>query len=225
MLLVVLRSGWAFLVAATLAGAEARAETPEQALAVARAAFEYRDFEQVLTALDRWVHPPRITDRVRMTEARVLLGVAHHVLGDEQKAREQFGLVLLLDPSHQLDRFAIPPQVVATFEEVREAMADVLAAREPEERPRLPLSVAFLPLGAPQFSVDAPGVGLFLGAMQVVGLALNIGAHARADSFPRTNPPAEKEVWDALQYTGLAVLVLAYGASIAHGLVAIDRDP
>ena len=219
--------------------------SPERALAMAQAAFEYRDFAQVIAALDPWVHPPRIGSRARMIVARRLLGVSLHVEGNERAAREEFAQLLLLDPNHRLDPFVIPPQVIATFEDVRRQLEPQLGT--PLPRPRSgPLdlrtvvvevphpAVVWMPFGIPQFVLDEPGTGVVLGLLQVLGLALNVAAFLRGESLPTSGfgveeSPAERDVWLGLQYSGLAVFGLAYGGSVVHGHLLVqerrrDRD-
>lgn len=221
--------------ASTATTAPARALSPDQALAVARAAFEYRDFDEVVRALDPWVHPPRIRDAGRMIRARRLLGVSLHVLGDERAAREEFAQLLLLDPDHRLDPFVIPPRVIATFEEVRDALGPRLAEAPPggdEDPPRArgpphPL-LLWMPLGVPQLALDETETALVLGALQVVGLVANVVAFERggevAAPAPGAADPAERDIWLGVQYGGLAVAALAYAGSVVHGHLRRDAD-
>lgn len=223
----------------TAAAATPIATTAVGALAVARAAFEYRDFAQVIRVLDPWVHPPRIQDPKLMVNARRLLGVSLHVQGDEKAAREEFAQLLLIDPAHRLDPFVIPPRVIASFEDVRRLLGPSLdRGLGPLEAEGPPSSIRvvtvphpaamWLPFGIPQVLVDESALGIAFGAAQVIGLALNVVAYFRGDSFLAdgftTNPSNEREVWVALQYSGLAVAGLAYAGSVAHGSLVYDKS-
>lgn len=211
------------------ATAATQLNSPTEAVAVARAAFEYRDFRQVVAALDAWVHPPRIRDPSLMVEARRLLGVSLHVQGDVRGAREEFAQLLLLDPSHRLDPFFIPPRVIATFEEVRKQLEPSLGlpARPGDrtvfvERPHP--AVVLLPLGLPQFALEEPVPGFIYGALQLLGLGLNVAAFFRGQALgEQSSGSSELDTWLAVQYGGAALLGLSYGASVIHGQVLLDR--
>lgn len=221
--------------AVTPAHADSAAEDPAVALRIARAAFEYRDFERVIAILDPWVHPPRISDRARMVEARELLGVSLHVTGELVRAREEFAQVLLADPEHQLDPFEIPPQVIETFEATRREMSPVLekAVRErdpPSQVDRAGGShrivvvpnrwVAFIPGGVPQFSVGEPALGGVFACVQGLALATNITGFFLADGSLRGS--AAFHAGQTMQYAGLAGLIIAYGASVLLGNLSLD---
>lgn len=204
--------------------------TPEDALAIAAAAFEYRDFAQVVSALDPWVHPPRIRETSKMIAARRLLGVSQHELGNEREAREEFAQLLLLDPRHELDPFKIPPRIIATFEDVRRDLGPSLEVREPAVSGPSPVEVphplvAWLPFGIPQLALGEVGAGVLLGALQVVGLAVNVFAWHRGDDFSASDPTAERDLYLGLQYGGLGLFGIAYGVGVvhAHGLVEARR--
>lgn len=215
-----------------------------RALAMAEAAFEYRDFEAVIATLDPWVHPPRIQDPVAMVRARRLLGVSRHITGDERGAREEFAQLLLLDPEQRLDPFVIPPRVIVTFEDVRRQMAPQLVPRprpEPpdplEAPPRivaapLPKVVALLPFGLNHVAADRSDLGIGMGTAQVVGLAASIvgfvmAGEARAEhraAWPPSSPEAQSSAdayrgWIITQYAGAALFGLAYGTSVVTHLV------
>lgn len=209
------------------------AETEQEALATARAAFEYRDFDVVIESLDPWVHPPRIVDVERMVEARRLLGVAMFVSGNERGAREEFAQLLLLDPNHKLDAFVIPPRVIAAFEDVRSQLRPKLQRPKPA-RPASSLPVvvaevspphpalAFLPFGIPQAVLGEPASGITLGAAQGLGLAANILGFVMANRVRRDSP--EFDTWTAVQYAGLGTLTAAYGASVVQSQILIGQQ-
>ncbi len=64
------------------------------------------------------------TENRSLTEALLLLGFAHIVMGDEDTARRAFGRVVLMDPTRELDEINYAPRIVNFFAEVR---AQVLA--------------------------------------------------------------------------------------------------
>lgn len=214
----------------------AQPATAPDAVRVASAAFEYRDFEKVVELLDPWVHPPRISDEKLMVQARNLLGVSRHVLGDIPRAREEFAQLLLADPEHQLDAFKIPPQVIETFEQVRREMKAVLdpliiqKRGRPKEEPPLGARVLveapsrwmmFLPLGAPQFALDQPVRGSIFATAQALGVALQAVSYVIGDGAVRTSD--RYRTFERIFYAGLATAVAGYGASVILGNV--DYEP
>ena len=208
-------------------------EGENQALQLAKAAFEYRDFAKVIETLDDWIHPPRISNPITMLMARELLGVALHVTGNEKSAREEFAQLLLIDPSHQLDPFLVPPDIVATFEDVRRQL-------EPRLKPRVPVrltpldnannatkihrAVAWLPFGVPQFVLKQEVTGVLFASAQLLGLGVNIAAFLYGESLlENPNTSDSSDIWLGMQYGGLSLFLLAYGTSVAHGHTLINQ--
>lgn len=196
-----------------------------QAVALARAAFEYRDFEKVVELLDPWLHPPRLVDPQLRVEGRRLLGVSLHLLGNVKGAREEFAQLLELEPDHALDAFVTPPAVIQSFEAVRAEMKPALDARRPPP-PVLSLdastkmilhpAVNFLPFGIPQFIQDQPAWGAVWAVLQAGFLALNLVGFFQAESFRKVQGDAYRD-WLVLQYAGLAGLTGAWTASSLQG--------
>ncbi len=213
----------------------AQPATAPDAVRVAEAAFEYRDFEKVVELIDPWVHPPRITDEKLMVKARSLLGVSRHVLGEVPRAREEFAQLLLADPEHQLDAFKIPPQVIETFEQVRREMKAVLEPlikeknNKPPEDPPLsarvlidvpPRWTMLMPFGAPQFALDQPILGLFLGGTQLIGWTLNL-----ISFFIARSERNDLSTYDSMKipfYSGIGLALASWGTSIVLGNVDYD---
>lgn len=206
---------------------------PESALQYAKNAFEYRDFEKVVEVLWPWLHPPRIGEPDRTVKARELLGISLHLVGRETAAREEFSALLLQAPDHQLDPFVVPPDVIQSFEGVRERMEPTLRAirdREPvqpqpraTEPPQVRVdlvevphpAVVFLPLGLPQFVLDEPEWGILWLVLQAGGVGLNAAAFAVGDGLDAE--AKGRTGWLAVQYGALGVAVLGYVASVVQG--------
>lgn len=240
--------GAVWILLALASSANGGEEEAEKAVVTARNAFEYRDFEAVLTALEPWVHPPRIVSPKLMLEARRLMGVSLHVLGQIPPAKEEFAQLLLLDPRHQLDPVVIPPQVIGTFEEVRAEMKETLN-RVLAERGEKPLeentgpakvelrvvpsaAIAFIPFGGPQFALDQPALGAALGLGQVAGLGLNLFGlitaynEAQKPSYASGAPGGfEQSAYDRGFWMSVAGLVLwasSYAVSGVLGYVEVN---
>lgn len=220
---------------------------PKTAVRLAKAAFEYRDFERVVTILDPWLHPPRIVDPKLEVKARELLGVSQHVLGRVEAAEEEFAQLLELAPKHELDPFLVPPPVVQTFEEVRAKMKPILdrlidrPAPDPdpppvEVRTKVELvevphpAIVVTPFGIPQFALGETGWGIMWAGLQAVALAVNIGGWAQSRRV--ATPAADDRVvdtsalagWQAVQYGGLAAFVAAWAGSGVHGYFQLDAQ-
>lgn len=227
---------------APAAASDTRVKSPELALTLAESAFEYRDFTKVIEFLDPWVHPPQILDPEKLQRARELLGISHHLQGRPERAREEFEQVLLSDPDRALDAFVVPPAVIATFEEVREAMRGLLEQRrraiaeaaESRARPELggahPLSI-LAPFGLSHFLVlDRPAWGSLWLITQVLGLGANVGGYwaARAIMDPDgvVEPPNEASYRAAtgLQYVGLGLFLASWAVSAIQGQVLLDEE-
>ncbi|MFO0726894.1 MAG: hypothetical protein U1E65_24125 [Myxococcota bacterium] len=212
-----------------------------KALTLATAAFEYRDFEQVIQILEPWVKPPRIVDPARRKEAHRLLGISFHIRGDVPRAEEEFAQLLLADPAHKLDPFVVPPAVIETMERVRERMRPVLdeltknqRTAPPKKLPSLALSspiFAYAPFGLSHFlALDEPGWGAVWLGVESAGLVANITGFVLASSLPRSCTPAktcgagllpsDAAAYDratATQFIGLGVFAAAWIASGVQG--------
>jgi hypothetical protein len=151
-------------------------------------------------------------------------------LGDVAGAREEFAQILLADPRYALDKFTVPPDVVATFESVRgelrprldQILKDRGLLKEPPPvasgRPS-PL-LAAIPFGLPQFFVlDQPGWGALWLSVETVGLTTNAIGYWAARG--RTDFGAYR----GAQYAGLAVLGVSYALSVVQGLSTIAAIP
>jgi hypothetical protein len=224
------------LVALGWAGAALAQEKPndeKSAVELARAAFEFRDFQKVIDVLRPWVRPMRIRERELQVEARSLTGVSLHLLGRVDEAREEFGDLLLLEPKHELDPFVVPPEVIATFEAVRRELKPTLdeilreRGENPEPDPSLNLrvvtlphpAISILPFGIPQFIVDQPAWGTSFAVLQTLGIAGNVtGWIASREAGNRR----DYEIWRAVQYASLALTVLAYVGGVVQSVILLN---
>lgn len=231
--------GAALVVGLLLATQPALSE--QQAVDMANNAFEYRDFAKVVEILRPLVHPPRISDPALMLRARRLLGVALHIRGDIQGAREEFSLVLLQQPKDKLDPFTVPPAVIETFEAVRRQMAPALDKRTDRTEPtgarvvkviEVPdQTLAWIPFGYVQLFVleDQLGWGLTWLGTQLLGLALNIGSYIAANAirengFVPRNRVGAFNTAVGLMYAGAGVFAASYIGNVVQGNFAVRRE-
>lgn len=227
------------LLLAAPAFAQGAEQSPQTAVRLAKASFEYRDFKKVVELLDPWLHPPRIVDPKLEVQARELMGVSQHVLGQVDAAEEEFAQLLKLHPKHELDPFLVPPPVVQSFEEVRAKMKPILdkllgepAKPEPAKVKiqtelrfvQVPhRAVVFMPLGIPQFALDEPVWGAVWAGLQVVGLAANIAGWRQGRAVRTANSSAAEgqasatAPWLGLQYFGAGLVAGAWAGSSIQG--------
>lgn len=225
------------LVVAALTALGAQAETkPDAAHAVrlAENAFQFRDFATVVATLDPWLHPPKILERDLLVTARRLMGVALAGLEREEEAKEEFGQLLLLDPTHELDPFVVPPNIIAVFQGVREEMKETLdkltgktqpdpVEPAPKEVVRVeivtlpPAWMMVLPGGMPQFTLEQIGWGTLWLSVQVIGIVMNVLAWRALDPGGTPTEGGRFASLTALQYSGLVIFGGGWAASIVQG--------
>lgn len=223
------------IAAMTAVGAQAEAEDANHAVRLAENAFQFRDFATVVATLDPWLHPPRILDKTLLITARRLMGVALAGLEREEEAKEEFGQLLLLDPTHELDPFVIPPNIIAVFQGVREEMKDTLdrltGKTEPDEvntpvkevvRVEIatmpPRWMMALPGGMPQFTLGESGWGTLWLALQVLGAVMNVVAYRALLPTRTETSPGRYYGLLTVMYSGVAIFGGSWVASTLFGL-------
>jgi hypothetical protein len=192
---------------AGLAPLAARAESPLERFDRGRLEFEHKNFGNAITILRGVLYPAvQLTREEDLVAARELLGLAYFYVGEEQKARDEFTLLLYLRPGHRLDSFLIPPQAVAFFDklahepQLQERLQQIererqeRELREAQQKQKTPTMVrriylerseihrsrliAFLPLGIGQFQNGQTLKGILLAAGGGVALTTNIVSYA-----------------------------------------------
>ena len=166
-----------------------------------------------------------------MGQARRLLGISYHLVGDKKQAAEEFAQLLLLEPELKLDPFVVPPAVIQTFDDVRQTLI------RPAEKPVKPSekqipsnlvqvvahpSVSFLPFSYAQLSIieGQKAWGWTWLATQIVGVALNIGGYWAASSLREANgvPASQQSRFETYvigMYAGAGLFSAGYiGSSI-----------
>jgi hypothetical protein len=222
--------------ASEVARAEGECADTGQAVQLATNAFEYRDFGQVVEVLKPCLHPSvRVADPKQRITARRLLGISLHVLGDTAGAKEEFAQLLQDDPQHVLDKAAVPPKVVATFETVRAEMKETLdrilkerGQRVDPDEPKKTVLVAvpprwtlFAPFGVPQLSMDETSLGVVLGGIQAATLGANIVAWRLAVDAQRGGSAYTQLT--VLQYGMLAGFLATWVVSALLGNKSFDE--
>lgn len=130
------RAGWA-----EGGPADAGAETPalpsfEDALEYADNAWVFGDYDVVVGVL-----APRLLPEPPPMETRVLvraysrLASSAYFIGDLERAEAAIVQILRVEPTWRLDPLVYPAQVLAFFEEVRDAHPELARAVEPETAP------------------------------------------------------------------------------------------
>jgi hypothetical protein len=211
--------------------------TPGTAVTMAKNAFEYRDFKKVINLLTPWVHPPRIADPQQMADARRLLGISHHILGNIEQAKEEFAQLIVVAPETELDPFVVPPAVIQSFELIKKTVVVKKPTRTPETPVktviksvvRIHPSVSLLPFGYAQLFTmkDQRAWGLTWFGTQAVGLLMNVAGYWAAENTrtPSGIPSSEKAQFDThvvTMYAGAALWSVGYLGSVIQGYGALS---
>jgi tetratricopeptide (TPR) repeat protein len=131
------------------------APAPEAVLKGAIDDFEFGEHAQAAEKLRTILEPIALESRENVIVARQYLGACYYLLGDKQKARNQFSMLLALDPQHRLDPAVFSPALVKLFEQVRAETG--LALKEPAPPP--PPAAGPPPPPPPPAVVTAPPPG------------------------------------------------------------------
>ncbi len=105
----------------------------------ARAAYDAQEYTRAVELFEALVgvSPPRLTDRLLVLESRKYLGASLLFVGAKARAKEQFRLLVLEEPTYLLDPLAFPTEVVQVFEQVKAEVQAELDRAAAEERERL----------------------------------------------------------------------------------------
>ena len=109
------------------------APAPEAVLKGAIEDFAAGEHAQAADKLRTVLEPIALESRENVIVARQYLGACFYLLGDKQKARTQFSMLLALDPQHRLDPAVFSPALVKLFEQVRAETG--LALKDPAPPP------------------------------------------------------------------------------------------
>ena len=83
------------------------------------AEFEHKNFGNAIEILKELLYPAvQLTSEDDIVTAREMLGLSYFYVGEKDKAREEFTLLLYLRPRHRLDPFLVPPPAVAFFDRI-----------------------------------------------------------------------------------------------------------
>lgn len=242
------------LAALTAADPPASAPVEDPRAVLRRALFDFSQGEYALVVrqLEPLVDPPRLTEEEDLVLARKALGTVYFLVDDKLRAREQFELLLFLDPDAVLDPYSTAPPVMRFFGEVkataarnaRESRRIHLERRRLFEAPRLferttiklnPL-LCFLPFGVGQFQNDDLGYGLMFLAIDVLALAANVVGYvfgqllADPQGQIKARDAGKRTAWMVVQYAGLAGFVAGWTAGAVHArlrfrpFVALERE-
>jgi hypothetical protein len=219
-------------------------ETPEQQFKRGQGFFEYRDCPGTIAAIAELAVPGQLSDEKDQLEVHRMLGICHALVDTPEHKREaarEFSSLLSIDPDFQLDPFEVPPHVVEVFEtqktamkarldEIRRARAKednfddggVLVERTTEVRVT-PLPIVFVPFGLAQIGNGELGKGVAFGALQGVGLVVNvvgywgtviIGAKENVEDGFTADEVALFQGFYGAMCVGLGTLVVGYVLSV-----------
>jgi hypothetical protein len=112
------------------------ARTFDETLQFSEDAWVFGDYDLVVETLQPLLFPtpPPVAEEV-LVRAYTRLGSAAYYEGDRVLAQECFLALLLLEPSHELDRLLFPAQVIQVFDEVRREHAAELGVEDENTTP------------------------------------------------------------------------------------------
>jgi hypothetical protein len=101
----------------------------------ARSRYDRHDYARAVDAFRKLVgsDPPRIANALLVLESRKYYAASLLFVGAGAEARKQFRKLLEQEPDYALDPLAFPTEVVALFDEVKEAMRRDLDSRREAE--------------------------------------------------------------------------------------------
>lgn len=117
--------------------AVARADSVPERFDRGKAEFEHKNFGNAIGILKELLYPVvQLTSEDDIVTAREMLGLSYFYVGEKDKAREEFTLLLYLRPRHRLDPFLVPPPAVAFFDRIwnEPAMKEKLEKIEKERK-------------------------------------------------------------------------------------------
>jgi len=206
-----------FLLAAV--PAVTRADSVPERFDRGRAEFEHKNFGNAIGILKELLYPAvLLTSEDDIVTAREMLGLSYFYVGEKDKAREEFTLLLYLRPRHRLDPFLVPPPAVAFFDRIWNdpAMKEKLEKIEKERKEKERLEAAkkkekppktyvrriymqsreehhsrfltFLPFGVGQFQNKHNVKGILLASSGGLALITNITCYALRYSLRKQDP-------------------------------------
>jgi tetratricopeptide (TPR) repeat protein len=110
-------------------GAQVSADSLDQMLMRAKNFYNRGEYEYAIVELENALQYLKQLEQVDQVEAYKYLAFSYVAFGQQDKAKEQFRKVLMLDPAHELDPTTVSPKIIKVFEEVKAEMAAVM----PEE--------------------------------------------------------------------------------------------
>ncbi len=242
------------LTAFFYAAAPAWGTEEDPAVSFRRALFDFTqgDYKPAIVRLEKLLDPIRLDAEDDVIEARKTLGTMYFLLGEEDKARAQFELALLIRRDTQLDLYATAPPVLRFFDEIKLEMEQKAVevdrvyklrrirfeAPRYIERDRIKHIelLCYLPFGIGQFQNGQIGMGILFLTLDVVALAVNILGYVfgqlLADDTGIIAPKdlAARNGFLAMQYTGLGVFGAGWIAGAIHArvnfqpVVTVERE-
>jgi len=104
-------------------GAQVSADSLDQMLMRAKNYYNRGEYEYAIVELENALQYLKQLGQVDQVEAYKYLAFSYVAFGQQDKAKEQFRKVLMLDPAHELDPATVSPKIIKVFEEVKAEMA------------------------------------------------------------------------------------------------------
>lgn len=169
-------------------------EAPGQQLDRGRESFKRGDWQSAIEVINLLLYPElQLARREQVIEAHILLGAAYYQTGNRERAREEFGRALQIEPEQSIGTRLYSEGAIRLFDETKTDLK-IRMEREEEKRriaQRLkeiedykkslivyethPYYVNFVPFGAGQFQNRQRGKGILFAATQGVTGSISAG--------------------------------------------------
>jgi len=205
---------------------QASAQSPEEQFELARNAFDYQDYDKVITLLDPLLNPEiRLPVIAMVLQAREWLGAAYWWKNEKVSFKQEFTRLLKAKSNFELDSFYYPPDMVAEFKKLKEQLIE-LQIIDPGKtdippdtvKPKTILIestyernnpiVHLVPFGVGQFINGKSGKGALFLTTEIVFLGGNVGSWLYLYSARPSGPNRTAALWT--MYGSLAAFASFY---------------
>ena len=184
-LLMIVACAAALVAGGSAPAAASPTAAPGQQLDRGRESFKRGDWQSAIEVINVLLYPElQLARREQVIEAHILLGAAYYQVGNRERAREEFGRALQIEPEQSIGTRLYSEGAIRLFDETKTDLK-ILMEREEEKRriaQRLkeiedykkslivyethPYYVNFVPFGAGQFQNRQRGKGLLFATTQ-----------------------------------------------------------
>lgn len=243
--LVVVACAAALVAGGSTPAAASPTAAPGQQLDRGRESFKRGDWQSAIEVINVLLYPElQLARREQVIEAHILLGAAYYQVGNRERAREEFGRALQIEPEQSIGTRLYSEGAIRLFDETKTDLK-IRMEREEEKRriaQRLkeiedykkslivyethPYYVNFVPFGAGQFQNRQRGKGLLFATTQGLTGGVSAGIFLylaskyglSSSSVPVDEGPGVRRLQQVEIATGIAFLGI-YAWSVVDSLL------